>query len=191
MDSTEAPAGRLGTLIVRRGGRLVLGAMAVAWCLVLGLVLSRRILLVPDSVNNNAHVWWIAQNLWHHGTLPWRMPVIGHGEAFTFPYGIVNWTSAAIVWPLLGDWGVTLWTALGSVGCLIATFYAFPELRRGSWWAAAVLANPAVWYALLFGQQTFVWAAALLLAGIGTWRRDRALLGAVLVGLGQANHPAV
>ena len=68
--------------------------------------------------------------------------VLGHGDAFAYPYGFANWTTAAIVWPLFGDWTVTLWSAVGALGCIAATFYAFPELRRG-YWAAAVIAKPA------------------------------------------------
>ena len=93
------------------------------------------------------------------------MPVLAHGDAYAYPYGFVNWTTAALLWPLFGNWAVTLWTALGAVGCIVATFIAFPELRRG-WWAAAVLANPAILEALLFGQQSFAWGAMLLLFGV-------------------------
>jgi hypothetical protein len=118
------------------------------------------------------------------------MPVLGHGDAYAYPYGFTNWTTAAVVWPLLGDWGVTLWTAVGAVGCIVATFVAFPELRRG-WWAAAVLANPCIIEALLFGQQSFAWATALFLFGIAAWRRKRPLVAAVLVGLGQATHAPI
>ena len=130
------------------------------------------------------------RDLWHHGRLPWRMPVLGHGDAYAYPYGFMNWTTAALVWPLFGNWAVTLWTALGVVGCIAGTFVAFPELRRG-WWAAAVLANPAIIEALLFGQQSFAWGAALLLFGVAAWRRGRRGWAAMLVGLGQATHPAI
>ena len=189
--SRSGHANRRGARAGRLAGRLALATSAAAWAVVLILALSRRIVLAPDSLNNHAHVWWIAANLWHRGIVPWRMPILGHGSAFTFPYGVVNWTTAAIAWPLFGDWAVTLWTALGTVGCLAATFFAFPELRRGPWLTAAVLANPAVWYGLLFAQQTFVWAAALLLCGVALWRKGHPLPAALLVGLGQANHPAV
>src|SRR5262249_39037071 len=101
-----------------------------------------------------------------------------------------NWTVAAVLWPLFGNWAVTLCTLLGAVGCLVATFVAFPELRDG-WWAAAALANPAIIQALLFGQQTFAWAAALLLFGIACWRRGRRVAAAVLVGLAQATHAPI
>ncbi len=172
------------------GGNIALGLMVLAWIAVLAIYLDHRIVLTSDSMNNYVHVWGIAHDLWHHGHLPWRMPLLGHGDAFAYPYGFTNWTTAAIVWPVLGNWGVTLWTALGAVGCIVATFVAFPELRHG-WWAAAVLANPAIIEAMLFGQQTFAWGAALLLFGVAAWRRNRPLLAAVLVGLGQATHAAI
>jgi len=172
------------------GGNIALALVAVVWIVVLAWYLDHRIFLSSDSMNNYVHVWGIARDLWHHGHLPWRMPELGHGDAYAYPYGFANWTTAAVVWPVLGNWGVTLWSALGAVGCIAATFFAFPELRRG-WWAAAVLANPAVIESLLFGQQSFAWGAALLLFGVAAWRRERPLVAAVLVGLGQATHAAI
>jgi hypothetical protein len=172
------------------GGRAALIAVAAIWITVVAIYLTHRIVLSSDSMNNYVHVWWIARDLWHHGHLPWRMPVLGHGDAYAFPYGSTNWIVAALLWPALGNWGVTLTTALGAVGCVVATFLAFPELRRG-WWAAAVIANPAIIEALLFGQQAFAWGAALLLLGIACWRRERRPAAALLVGLGQITHPAI
>ncbi len=136
------------------------------------------------------HVWYVAHDLWHHGRLPWRMPVLAHGEAYAYPYGFVNWTTAALFWPLFGNWVVTLWTVIGTVGCIVATYVAFPELRRG-WWSAAVLANPAILEALLFGQQSFAWGAMFLLFGVAAWRRGHRGWAVVLVGVGQANHAAI
>jgi hypothetical protein len=173
-----------------RGARAVVAVLVAAWIVVLALYLRHAIVLSSDSVNNHVHVWYIARDLWHHGRLPWHMPVLAHGEAYAYPYGFVNWTTAALVWPLFGDWTVTLWTALGTIGCIVATFTAFPELRRG-WWAAAVLANPAIIEALLFGQQSFAWGAMLLLFGVAAWRRGHHAWAAVLVGVGQANHAAI
>ena len=142
-------------------------------------------------MNNYVHVWWIARDLWHHGRLPWRMPVLGHGAAYAYPYGFTNWTAAALLWPAVRQLGRDARArVLGAVGCIVATFVAFPELRHG-WWAAAVLANPAIIEALLFGQQAFAWGAALLLLGVACWRRERRLAAALLVGLGQATHAAI
>jgi hypothetical protein len=172
------------------GGAVVLGLLVAAWVVILALYLRHAIVLSSDSVNNHVHVWYIANDLWHHARLPWEMPVLAHGDAYAYPYGFVNWTTAALVWPLFGNWTVTLWTVLGTVGCIVATYTAFPELRRG-WWAAAVLANSAILEALLFGQQSFVWGAMLLLFGVAAWRRGQHAWAAVLIGLGQANHAAI
>ena len=109
------------------GGNIALALTAAFWIVVLAWYLDHRIVLSSDSMNNYVHVWGIARDLWHHGHLPWRMPVLGHGDAYAYPYGFANWTTAAIVWPVLGNWGVTLWTALGAVGCIAATFLAFPS----------------------------------------------------------------
>ena len=172
------------------GGKPAVIALAMLWVAVIAAYLAHRFVLSSDNMNNYVHVWWIARVLWHHGHLPWRMPVLGHGAAYAYPYGFSNWTVGALLWPALGDWGVTLCTVLGAIGCIVATFAAFPELRRG-WWAAAVLANPAIIEALLFGQQAFAWAAALLLLGVACWRRERPLAAALLVGLAQATHAAI
>ncbi len=169
---------------------LALGVIAAVWVVVVVMYLRHGIVLTSDSMNNYVHVWYVAGDIWHHARLPWRMPVLGHGEAFAYPYGFVNWTTCALLWPLFGNWTVTLWTVLGVGGCVVATYFAFPELRHG-WWASAVLVNPAINQALFFGQQTFAWSAALLLAGIGCWRRERRLAAALLVGLAQLNHAAV
>lgn len=172
------------------GAPAVIAFLVGAWIVVLALYLRHAIVLSSDSVNNHVHVWYIAHDLWHHARLPWRMPVLAHGDAYAYPYGFVNWTTAAIFWPLFGNWTVTLWTVIGTIGCVVATFTAFPELRRG-WWAACVLANPAVLEGLLFGQQSFLWGAMLLLFGVAAWRRGHYAWAAVLVGIGQANHAAI
>jgi hypothetical protein len=172
------------------GGTVALVLVAAVWVVVVAIYLTHARVLSSDSINNHAHVWYIARDLWHHGRLPFKMPVLGHGDAYAYPYGFTNWTTAAIFWPLFGDWTITLWTVIGTIGCIIATFVAFPELRRG-YWAAAVLANSAVLQALLFGQQSFAWGAALLLFGVAAWRRGHRAWAAVLIGIGQFTHPAV
>ena len=172
------------------GGKFVAAVFAAIWIAIGAIYLDHHVVQSSDSMNNYVHVWWIARELWHHGWLPWRMPVLGHGDAYAYPYGFVNWTVAALFWPLFGNWAVTLATVAGAVGCIVATFVAFPELREG-WWAAAVLANPAIIESLLFGQQAFAWGAALLLFGIACWRRGRRFTAAILVGLAQATHAPI
>jgi hypothetical protein len=188
--SDDASGACSGTSPAIPGGKLVAVVIAATWIAIGALYLDHHVVLSSDSMNNYVHVWWIARELWHHGWLPWRMPVLGHGDAYAYPYGFTNWTFGALLWPVLGNWAVTLCSVLGAAGCIAATFIAFPELREG-WWTAAVLANPAIIEALLFGQQAFAWGAALLLLGIACWRRGRRFSAALLVGLGQATHAPI
>ena len=111
--SSETAAGRSSLLTP---GNVVLALTVTAWVVILALIGSHRIFLTNDSVNNYAHVWYAADRIWGGHGIPLHMPVIGHGDAYAFPYGFVPWLSAALVRPLFGDWTVTLWLILGFVG---------------------------------------------------------------------------
>jgi hypothetical protein len=176
--------------VVERGGDAVALGSAFAWIGALGLLIRHRIMVSHDTMINYAHVWYVSKRLWGGHGIPFRMPVLGHGEAFAFPYGVVPWLTAAVARPLAGDWIVTLWIVLGIAGLLVATFVAFPELRRG-WWAATLFINPAFVAAALIGQMPFTWGAALLLFAVAAWRRGRPGWAAGLCALAQVTHPAV
>ncbi|MFM7534753.1 MAG: hypothetical protein ACKO91_03025 [Acidimicrobiales bacterium] len=171
-------------------GTILAVGLAVAWVIVLGAIGSLDIVVTLDSMSNYGHVWWIADQLWGGQGIPWRMDVLGAGNALTYPYGMLPWTTAALLWPLLGEQSVSVWLALGGLLAVLATFYAAPELRRG-WWAVAVLVNPALVMAPIAGQLPFLWAVTLLLVGIGRWRRGRHVSAVALVALAHVNHPAV
>jgi hypothetical protein len=189
-SSSESPSEILGQLVGRTPAELALRIVVAGWIVVLFMIIRHRVFVSHDSISNYGHVWYVSEQLWNGDGLPFRMPVIGHGAAYAFPYSFLPWASAALLHPLLGDWVVTLWLVLGCVGVILATFWAFPELRRG-WWAAAALVNPAIVTAAIIGQLPFLWAMTMLVAGIGCWRRGRRWEAAVLVGLAQATHPAM
>jgi hypothetical protein len=170
--------------------KLVAAVVAVLWAIILVLILRHRVFVSHDSISNYGHVWWVSDQLWGGDGVPFRMPVIGHGKAFAFPYGFLPWFTASLFHPLLGDWVVTLWIVLGFIGLVVAMFWAFPEIRHG-WWAATALVNPALVIAPIIGQLPFIWGSAMLMAAIGCWRRQRYIEAAILAGLGQATHPAV
>jgi hypothetical protein len=157
---------------------------------VLALILDHRIFVSHDTVSNYAHVWYVARQIWHAHRLPFAMPIIGHGQALAFPYAFIPWLTAALVWPVFGDWAVTLWLVVGFVGVIVTTFWAFPELRKG-WWAAAVLVNPALVLAPIVGQLPFLWASAFLFAAVACWRRGRRGWATTMAALAQVTHPAV
>jgi hypothetical protein len=51
--------------------------------------------------------------------------------------------------------------------------------------------NPALLEALLLGQLPFLWGAAMLMAGIGCWRRNRYAAAIILAALAQLTHAPV
>ena len=126
---------RAGSPVARTAtaGRIALGAMAVAWLIGLGFILCHRIFVTNDSLSNYIHVWYVAERLRHGHGVPLHMPVLGHGDAYAFPYGFIPWFSAALLRPIFGDWIVTLWLVVGALGVIATQAWAFPELR-GGWW---------------------------------------------------------
>lgn len=179
-------------LVLRAGSHGELAALAVAagWLVVLSVLAARRLVVSLDTMSNYAHVWWVAQQLHQGHGLPFHMPVLGHGRALTFPYAFVPWTLAALAWPVVGEHSVSIAIALGGAAAVFATFYAFPELRRG-WWAAVTMANPLLIMAPLAGQLPFLWAIAALLAAIGAWRRGHQIVAVLLAAIAQGTHPIV
>ena len=173
-----------------RGARNAKRAAIAFWVVILAVLLRHREVISSDTLSNYVHVWYVADRLWHGHGLPFHMPVLAHGKALAFPYGFIPWMFAVMLWPLMGEWSVTLTLGLGFLGLVVATFWAFPELRRG-WWAVAVLVNPAFVEGLLLGQLPFLWAAAMLLCAIGCWRTGRRPSAIILLALAQLTHAPV
>ena len=169
---------------------MALAAVSLAWLVVLALIVSRRIFVSHDTISNYSHVWYVAREIWHHQNLPFHMPVIGHGQAYAFPYGFLPWFVGAVLYPLLGDWGVTFLIVVGAVTLITSTFVAFPELRSG-FGPVVVLLNPSVIGAVVIGQLPYLWAASLLMFAIAAWRRDRVVLAIVLAAVAQLTHAAM
>jgi hypothetical protein len=190
LDRPPAGPHRRSSARLRRSGVLALGVVTGAWLVIAALILRHRVFVTHDSLINYAHVWWIESQLWHGSGIPWHMPVLGHGEALTFPYGVLPWLVAALLWPALGEWSVTVVLVVGVVALISATFWAFPESRQ-PWWAVLVLANPVLVLAPLSGQLPFLWAASLLVVAMGCWRRGHPGWAVVLGGLAQLCHAAV
>lgn len=173
-----------------RHGRWALWVVLAVWAGLLFTLLRHREVLSSDTLSNYVHVWFLQDRLWHDHTLPFHMPVLGHGDAFTFPYSFLPWLFAALLWPLLGEYSVGLALGLGWLFMVLGTFYAFPELKRG-WWAVGVLLSPALIAGVLLGQLPFLWAAGMFLASIASWRRGRPKTAVALAALAQITHAAI
>ncbi len=184
------PPGRTDTDGWERSGRVAVAVVGAAWVVIGILILARPVFITHDSLSNNVHVWWIAEQLWGGDGVPWRIDVLANGEALTFPYASIPWLTSALVWPVLGDRAVSLWLVLGFAGTVAATFWTMPSLRRG-WWAVAVLTNPALVISPLLGQLPFLWSTTFTLLAMGCWHRNRRVLAVVLAVAAQVTHPAV
>jgi len=183
-------AGKIKQWLLSGPEAWVFAIIAVAWIAGLSAVLAHPIFVTNDSLSNYAHVWYVARQFWHGHGIPYHFPEVGHGQALAFPYAFIPWATAALVRPILGDWATTLWLVLGFAGVVGSAWWAFPELRKPVL-AAIFLANPFLAEAVIMGQLPFLWATAMLFAGIGCWRRERLAWSVLLVGLAQANHAAV
>jgi hypothetical protein len=170
--------------------RVVLGAVLASWTVLLGAIIRHPLFVSHDSLSNNVHVWYISDRLWHGHALPLHMPMLAGGDALAYPYAFVPWTTAALAFPLLGDWALTLWLVIGFVAVVLAALWALPEVRRG-WSLATILVNPALVMAALVGQIPFLWGAAMLFGAIGCWRRGHLRWTTALAGLAMATHPVV
>ncbi|MFN8036265.1 MAG: hypothetical protein U0V73_10055 [Acidimicrobiia bacterium] len=197
-DATAAPVravpapsveGRRDRRAESPSGRIAFAVVVAGWIGILGMLLALPLFVSHDSVSNYAHVWFLAKSLWHGHGVPFHIPLAG-GAAYTFPYGFFPWMFSALLWPLFGEWSVTLALVLGSVGLGFAMFAAFPELGRG-WWAAAALVNPCLVVAVINAQLPFVWAMAFAFVAIMYWRRGRPALAALFAAMAQLTHVVV
>ena len=149
---------------------------------------SRRSTWRTTRCNNYAHVWYISDSLFHSGQSPLRFAGLDDGRAFTFPYGVVPWTANALVYPLLGDWSVTLFLVLaGSLS---------PRARRRPasscaipWLMFLFIANPFFIDAIAGGQYSFLWATAAFFGWSGRWSVDRWVLAGIAMWLTASTHP--
>lgn len=173
----------------RESGRVAFIVVIAAWCGILAMMLTRTLYIAQDSLSNDAHVWWIADRVWNGHGLPLHVP-LADGKAFAFPYGFVPWMTAALLWPLVGSWSVTVCIVIGFVALVVSMFWAFPELGRG-WWAALVMVQPTLVISPLIGQLPFLWAMAFAFAGIGLWRRQRRFAATAAVAMALVTHVAV
>ncbi len=143
-------------------------------------ILTRPIFLGDDTVNNYAHVWYISDRLFSGGHIPLRFAELDGGRAFTFPYGAVPWTLNALVYPLFGDWSVTLFLVLAAVAVAAAAMIVRPSMRD-PWLMLLFIANPFFIDALASGQYSFLWSAAGFFALVwSVERRSWALAGAAM-----------
>lgn len=151
-------------------------------------ILTRPIFLGDDTINNYAHVWYINDALFHGGGLPIHFAELDGGRAFTFPYGALPWLLNALIYPLLGDWSVTLFLVLGAVATAAGAMIVRPTMRD-PWLMLLFVANPFFIDALASGQYSFLWSTAGFFGLVWSAERRRWPLAAGAIWFTASTHP--
>jgi hypothetical protein len=152
------------------------------------VILSKTFFLGSDSANDYAHVWYISDQLFHHGRLPLHVAGLEAGDALTFPYAVVPWLVTAIPFAIVGDRAVTvaMVTAFACYG--YAATRARPALRDPRL-LSLVYVNTYLIESLMSFQMAFLWTCVFFLLFIEAVDRRRWPLAATLAVLAITTHP--
>jgi glycosyltransferase involved in cell wall biosynthesis len=181
----RAPAGIPNALVYYLP---LLGPLVLA--LIAADVLAHRLFLANDSMEHYAHVWYLSQQLFHNGRLPLHVALLDGGKAMTFPYGLVPYLAGAALYPVLGDWGVTLLMVVGVLATVWAAGLARPALRN-PWLLLIFIANPFFIDALFSFQFASVWSTAFFFVFVWAFERHRHVFATTLFWLSVSTHPLI
>lgn len=179
-DLPASARGRFATLLPVG----VFGLTAVA----LLLMLTRSFYLGDDAAQSYGHVWYLSEALFTHHEWPWHVAQLENGRAAMFPYGILPWLPDAVLYPVFGDWIVTLSMVAGVVFMLLAAGRFRHELRS-PFLLSLFLLNPLLWNGITQFQLTTMWSFGFFFLGIGQLERGRDARAVILLALAIACHP--
>ena len=171
--------------------RLLLLAPAIVVALsaiALLLVLTKSFYLGDDSAHSYAHVWYLSEAIFTHHQWPWHVSQLENGKAVMFPYGIIPWLPDALLYPILGEWVVTLSMVVGVLLMLAGVVHFRPAMRSPVLFAIFLL-NPLLWNGITQFQLTTMWSFAFFFFGAGQFERKHNGRAAVLFALAVATHP--
>jgi hypothetical protein len=152
------------------------------------IILSKKFFLGSDSANDYAHIWYISDQLFHHGRLPLHVTYLESGHALTFPYAIAPWLLTAIPYALVGDRAVTVAMIAGFAFYGYAATRARPALRDPRL-LAIIYVNTFLIEGLVSFQMAFIWACGFFFLYIEAVDRRRWALSSVFAILAITTHP--
>ncbi len=154
----------------------------------LGLMLTKPFYLGDDSAHSYAHVWYLSESLYTRHEWPWHVASLANGDAVMFPYAIIPWLPDAIVYPILGDRGVTLSMVLGVV-LMAGAMLRFRPAMRNPAFLALFLLNPLLWNGITQFQLATLWSFFFFFLGATAFERRRPVRAVVLLALAIACQP--
>jgi hypothetical protein len=151
-------------------------------------MLTRGFFLGADSANDYAHVWYISDQIFHHGRLPLHVTYLESGHALTFPYAIAPWIIASLPYAIIGDRAVTATMVAGFVLYGYAATRARPSLCDPRL-LAIIYANTFLIEGLVSFQMAFIWSCGFFFLFVEAVDRRRWPLSAALAVLAITTHP--
>jgi hypothetical protein len=153
-------------------------------------LLIHPIFLADDSIQNYTHVWYISQQLFHHGRIPMRISALDSGQAVTFPYGFTPYMIGAFLFRVFGNWAVSFLMAVAVLGAVWAAGLARPIIRD-PWFLLLFVANPYFIDAVYAFQFPTLWSTVFFFLFIWAFEGRRHVLAALLLWLTVSTHPIV
>lgn len=171
-----------------RAGAWAGATIPAIWAFTLLAMLTHAFYLGDDSAHSYAHVWYLSESLFTRHELPLHVSQLSSGDALMFPYAVVPWFPSALVYPVLGNWVVTLSMVLGLL-LLVRGMWAFRPAMRNPVLFAMFLLNPLLWNGVTQFQLATMWAFAFFFFGVALFERRRWPLAALFFVLAIAAHP--
>lgn len=155
-----------------------------------GDMLRAPLFLAADSMHNYAHIWYLSDQVFHHGRFPVHVSLLDDGKAVMFPYAIAPYVLGALMFPLLGNWSVGLLMIVGSVGMIWAAGLARPAMRD-PWLTLLFIANPFFIDAVFAFQFASVWCALFFFLFVWAFERRKLPGAAALMWLAVSSQPVI
>lgn len=156
--------------------------------LLAAIILSKTFFLGSDSANDYAHVWYISDQIFHHGRLPLHVANLEAGHALAFPYAIAPWLVASAAYVVLGDWAVTFAMILGFTLYGYTATRARPALRDPRL-LSLIYINTFLIEGLVSFQMAFIWACVFFFLYIEAVDKRRWFAASLLAVLAVTTHP--
>jgi len=141
-------------------------------------------------MHNYAHVWYISEQIFDNAKLPLHVALLDSGQAVTFPYAIGPYLLGAILFPLLGNWAVTLLMVVAILGIVYGAGLARPVMRD-PWFILLFVLNPFFIDAIFGFQFASLWSAFFFFLFVWAFEKRRYLVAGALAWLAVSSHPVL
>ena len=158
--------------------------------LIVGDIMRTSLFLASDSMHNYAHVWYLSDQIFHHARFPLHIALLDDGKAMTFPYALVPYLAGALLYPVTGDWSVSLLMGIAVVGTVWAAGTA-RSVMRDPWMILIFLLNPFFIDSIFAFQFATIWCAFFFLLFVWAFERQKPVRAALLLWLAVSSHPLI